>query len=689
MGQDPFAPSNAAKVGSLGDDTSSDRLRFSVTVSPLRAKPGQTVRLRIEGKPKPGFHTYPLTQKSADPEQTESQLSKLTFQDSSDLKPLYPITETPPEFERVEGVGTFLEHRGPFAWIQDILVRPQALPGEKKLKAHVRAQVCDTSCVWTDHDLEATVEVLPGPAVALTADLKARQALNEPKVRIVPVPEESGSSGAAAGSADQAPPAGRGDSAAEGLAPFLLASMGAAVLMLFTPCVFPMIPITVSFFLKQSEKEHHNALASAGVYSLTIILVLALAVMVLGQVIINWANSAWVNLGLGLLLVFFALSLFGMYEIELPSGLARFTAARESQGGYAGAMFMALTFTITSFTCTGPFLGPLLVAVKESPLGFTERMLGALCYSAVFAAPFFFLALFPSLLKKLPKSGGWLNAVKVVMGFLELAAALKFLANTDLAWNPGNPMLFNYDTVLCAWIALAVCCGLYLLGVYRLPHDTLMENLGVGRMILSSIFFGLAFYMAPALWRVTPQGIIGRGLVAFLPLDTKAVPGNLTWHRDYEKAWAEAVGQNKLIFIDFTGQNCTNCRYNELNVFPVPSVRAALEQYVRVQLYTDFVPDAALSAQASQQQGQRNSELQSATVGDIANPLYAIVQPDNRQPFADAPGGKKRLSGDVINVRKGLISRDRVADFERFLRLGERSSLIPGASASTKASPGG
>jgi thiol:disulfide interchange protein DsbD len=439
--------------------------------------------------------------------------------------------------------------------------------------------------------------------------------------------------------------------------------------MLFTPCVFPMIPITVSFFLKQSERKSHNALLTAAVYSATIIIVLAAAVLVLGGVIVQLANDAWLNLGIGALLVFFALSLFGMYELELPSGLARFTAANEGKGGYIGALFMALTFTITSFTCTGPFLGPLLVAVKEYQLTFTERALGALAYSATFAAPFFVLALFPTLLKALPKSGGWLNAVKVVMGFLELAAGLKFLANTDLAWNPGSPMFFNYDTVLCAWIGLSVGCSLYLFGLFRLPHDTPLESLGVVRMLLGTIFLGLAVYMAPALWRVTPQGVIGRGLVAFLPWDGKSTAEELTWSRDYKEAYERASKEGKLVFIDFTGINCTNCRANEKNVFVRPTVRKELEKYVRVQLYTDSVPDQSLSPAQAQAQAARNSRWQSATFDDVTNPFYAIIRPQSGQPpVVPGPDGTERLNGAARQwTRKGYIPEAKIADFESFL----------------------
>jgi thiol:disulfide interchange protein DsbD len=681
---DPFAPTAPPpnSVAKGRKNPTDDRIDFAVSVDPVKARRGQTVRVTIRGTPRPGYHTYPLTQRSADPAQDDSQLSNLTYDDTKGLKPLWPVSESPSEFASVSGVGVFLEHQRPFTWSQDVLVLPDATPGRKTLTAHLKLQVCDQSCVWGEHRLPVTLEVLDAPPEPLTASLKERLAAKKPQIQVVPVPANLDEKPRGPGEGPQpsavetAPAAGTPTAPDKrGLVGLLLASAGAAVAMLFTPCVFPMIPITVSFFLKQSEKQHHNALLTAAVYSLTIIVVLALAVLVLGKLIIVLANDAWVNLALGALLVFFALSLFGMYEIELPSGLARFTAAREGRGGYAGAVFMALTFTITSFTCTGPFLGPLLVTVKALSVGRAELVLAAFCYAATFAAPFFVLALFPGLLKTLPKSGGWLNAVKVVMGFLELAAALKFLANTDLAWNPGNPLLFNYETVLCAWIALSVACGVYLFGGYRLPHDTPLDHVGVVRMLLASVFFGLAVYMAPALWRTTPQGLVGQGLVAFLPLDTRpagATPlggsTELTWHRDYEEAWKLATRENKLIFIDFTGQNCTNCRYNEKNVFPDPAVHRELEKYVRVQLYTDFVPDPSLSTADSREQARRNSNWQSETFGDVANPLYAVIKPDPRTPFEDAGDGNQKLKGMVLGVRKGLIAKDQLKDFEQFLK---------------------
>jgi thiol:disulfide interchange protein DsbD len=677
---DPFAIGSKPQLSAgAAKDPTADRIDFVVEVAPRSARRGQTVRVTIRGRLKPGFHTYPLTERSADTAQDLSQLSQLTYQASNDLQPLWPIVESSPEFEYVQGVGAFLEHRGDFTWAQDLLIMPSASPGVHSLDMTVQLQVCDRTCVRGKRVLTAQVNVSDAPPLPLTAELRQRLAQPTPEVKVIAVPPNDPSST----NAQEKPPEHAGSGSPEALAPttrtdrgllaVILTSAAAAIAMLLTPCVFPMIPITVSFFLKQSEKKDHNALLTAAVYSLTIIAVLTFAVLVLGKLIVTLANDAWLNIGLGGLLVFFALSLFGMYEIELPSGLARFTSSHEGHG-YIGAIFMALTFTITSFTCTGPFLGPLLVVVREYQLSFTERLIGALCYSGTFASPFFLLALFPTLLKRLPKSGGWLNAVKVVMGFLEVAAATKFLANADLAWNPGNPMLFNYETVLCSWIALSLACSLYLLGLFRLPHDTPIEHIGVGRMVLASLFLGLGFYMMPALWRVTPQGLVGRGLVAFLPLDTRSeVSGSgsgkseLAWHRNYEKAWELANREGKLIFIDFTGQNCTNCRYNEKNVFPDPRVHEELSKYVLVQLYTDFVPDPSLSHHESYEEGQKNDSLRSETFGDVANPLYAVIRPAKDQPFEKSTNGNLRLKGKIIDVRKGLISHDMLADFEKFL----------------------
>jgi thiol:disulfide interchange protein DsbD len=662
---DPFAPANGA-----GAKTDSFRR-------------GEVFTLLIHGTPKPGYHTYPITQRADDEAQGEGQLTKLTFDKVAGLRPLGPVREDKPDWEAVAGVGATLVFDRPFTWAQDFVVLPDAAPGPRELAFSLKLLVCENkgSCTPGEHRFRVPLTVSDAPTATLPPEVQKRLDEPTPPVKVVPVPEDVRAQLAKGPGPQPSAPGGgtvtEGDTSLWGL---LLATMGAAVAMLFTPCVFPMIPITVSFFLKQAEKEHHSPLTTAVVYAGTIIVVLALAVLVLGQLIVTLANNPWLNLGLGLMLVVFALSLFGMYELELPHALAQFTSAREGRGGYLGAVFMALTFTITSFTCTGPFLGPLLVAAKELQLSLPRLVLAAFVYSGTFAAPFFVLALFPSLVKKLPRSGGWLNAVKVVMGFLELAAGLKFLANTDIGWNPGNPRLFNYETVFCAWIVLSVACALYLLGLYRLPHDTPVEHLGAARMLLATLFLGLAVYMMPALWRKTPQGIVGEWLVAFAPLDTgrEAFLGNAgdgggkeKGHEtflDYDKAWEQAVKEKKDLFIDFTGVNCTNCRANENNVFPLPRVRQEMQKFVVVQLYNDSVPRPGLSGAEAEAEAARNLGCQRDTFHDVSTPMYVILRPDPTGPPVTEDG---KLRGQVLaRPFKGYIADPDA--FVEFLKSAQR-----------------
>jgi thiol:disulfide interchange protein DsbD len=617
-------------------------ISFDVQVQPKEVRPGEVVKVTLTGKIKEGWHTYPINTIAL----AQTQVSTLKYGGTTDLKPLYPIDESEPVSHLEKDGSTLLELVGKFTWTQKFLVDPKAKPGEKTLQIIPHLIVCNEFTCLPEGDyrpLSVTVRVKEGPAAAVPDNVKAQ--LQKPAA---PTVINTGG--------------GQG-----GLLGLLFSAFAGAFLMLLTPCVFPMIPITVNFFLKQSEKERHNPLATAVVYSGTIILLLTAVVLIFGNVVIFLANNAWFNLALGAVLIVFALSLFGMYELELPSGLARFTSAREGQGGYLGAIFMALTFTITSFTCTGPFLGALLAPVASLRPPLWQLVLAALVYSTTFAAPFFLLALFPTMLKALPKSGGWLNAIKVTMGFLELAAALKFLANTDMSLSPGDPRIFNFDTVLCAWIALSVACGLYLINAYRLPHDDKVEKIGVVRMLFAALFLGLAIYMTPLLVGVQPAGIIAEAVVAFLPPSYRETParGNgeaqLAWHLDYDQAWQEAVKGNKLIFIDFTGQNCTNCRANEKNVFSRSDVQAELKKYVRVQLYTDTVPKKGLPSSEAAELASRNMGWQEATINDVTLPSYVILQPDPRSAVKDG-----KLQGKIVGVTGGLIQN--VSDFIVFLK---------------------
>jgi thiol:disulfide interchange protein DsbD len=584
------------------------------------------------------------------------------------LKPLWPIIESPPHLARDVDGKIVLHHDKPFTWSQDLLIDPETKPGQYELTVTIdNLMLCrENTCLIPApyRPLYVSLEVLDGDAVALAKDVTDR--LQGPPAVTIITPTKN----ELAELTDAKPPIDppdRGD--ANNLWSFLWFACAGAFLMLLTPCVFPMIPITVNFFIKQSEKEHHNPLMMASVYAGTIIVLLTTVMLALGSIVIDLATNEYFNVALGLVLIFFALSLFGMYEIELPQFLTRFTSAREGQGGMIGTVFMAMTFTITSFTCTGPFLGLMIGSVAGVKPPLFNLTLGALVYSTTFAAPFFVLALFPSMLKKIPKSGSWLNSVKVTMGFLELGAALKFLSNADFAFFPGDPQVFNYDTVLAAWIALSISCSLYLLGLFRLPHDDKVENIGVIRMLLAVGFLGLAIYLAPAMFGLHPAGLVGDNVVAFLPKRTghegdapgagkgaggAADQGNKDWYLDYEDAYKDAIAKDKLIFIDFTGVTCSNCRYNEESVFPLPQVKQELSKFVKLSLYTDTVPNRKLSAKESKEQGERNKRWQLALDNDKpALPTYLVFQPSREAAFDNGvPKGKivGRTAGAIRDI---------------------------------------
>jgi thiol:disulfide interchange protein len=429
---------------------------------------------------------------------------------------------------------------------------------------------------------------------------------------------------------------------------FILAGVFWGAVSLITPCVFPMIPITVSFFLKQSEKEHHKPVTMALVYSATIVVVLTLAAAFLLSAFRWLSINPIMNYGLGALFVFFALSLFGMYDIELPSGLARFTSSKEGKGGVVGTMFMALTFTIISFACVAPFLGGFGGTAGTMARPWWHNILGGLAFSITFASPFFFLALFPTLLRRMPRSGSWLNSVKVVMGFLELAAAFKFFRAAELVQSSA-PSLFTFDLVLGIWVALCLLSGLYLLGLYRLPHDTPREHIGVPSLLFAILFLGLGLYLAPALFKVNadgepqrPGGTIYAWVDSFLLPDIRSsketnTTGNLEFAVAHAQETRKMTGTPQRIFVDFTGQTCVNCKINERSVFVKPEFRALLRNYLVVQIYTDVVPAnlyapnlrAKFDNDTTRQEedAQTNQAFQQKAFDNLQLPLYAVLEP--------------------------------------------------------------
>lgn len=431
---------------------------------------------------------------------------------------------------------------------------------------------------------------------------------------------------------------------------FIWFAASAGALSLLTPCVFPMVPITVSYFVQHGGESRGTALRNALIFSLGIIstftaLGLALAIFVGATGINRFASNPWVNMFIAAVFVAFAMSLLGVFTIRLPYALINrldATTRRSASHGVVGALLMGLMFTLTSFTCTAPFVGTLLVAAARG--SWQQPFVGMLVYSTVFAIPFFVLALVPQWMNQLPKSGGWLNSVKVVMGLLEIAAAFKFIANADLIWHWN---VFTHDVVLAVWIAVALLIVLYLFGGVHFAHDVRPVHLGAGRA------FAAAGFGAIALWLAT--GLSGRGLgelESFLPpaggAQTAGVaapsPTRLQWQlNDLPGALAAARASDKRVFIDFTGYTCTNCRWMEANMFTRPEIKKALARFQLARLFTD----------GEGEMYEQQQELQQRQFGTIALPLYAIVDGTGKT-VAISPGLTRDPVAFLAFLNQGL-----------------------------------
>lgn len=428
------------------------------------------------------------------------------------------------------------------------------------------------------------------------------------------------------------------------------------------PCIFPMVPLTVSFFTKKGGSRT-KGVSQALLYGLFIIVIyVALGMLItiaFGSDALNaLSTNGFFNFLFFLILVVFAASFFGAFELTLPSSFVNKIDAQSDRGGLLGLFFMAFSLALVSFSCTGPIIGTLLVeaASKGERLGPAVGMLG---FSIALAIPFVLFAFFPSMLKSLPKSGGWLNSVKVVLGFLELALALKFLSNVDLAyhWN-----WLDREVFLALWIAIFGLLGLYLIGKLRFAHDSRPGHLSVPRTILAIIVFAFVIYMVPGMW-----GAPLKSISAFLPpsatqdfdlssinlgvaptgttsagkqkkyyeiFHERGTPKGFDPYYDYQEGLAAAKESNKPVLIDFTGWNCVNCRKMEANVWTDPKIAALLrEEFVMVELFVDDRTELSKEEQyISEYSGKRirtigakNSDFQASAFNSNSQPLYVIV----------------------------------------------------------------
>lgn len=454
----------------------------------------------------------------------------------------------------------------------------------------------------------------------------------------------------------------------------------AALLM---PCIFPMLPLTVSFFTKGSEKG--KAFQRAALYGFFIILIYVvlglLVTVIFGADALNSLSTNGIfNFFFFLLLVAFAASFLGAFEITLPSSWVNKMDANSDKGGIAGLFFMAGTLALVSFSCTGPIIGTLLVqaATTGALLGPAIGMFG---FSLALAIPFALFALFPSAMNKLPKSGGWLNSVKVVLGFLELAFALKFLSNVDLAY---HWEWFDREIFLSLWIVIFGMMGIYLLGKLKFSHDSPLAFISVPRLFLATIVLAFTIYLIPGMW-----GAPLRSISAFLPpqetqdfdlyttsllagkqaatndgphkyADKFHAPLKLNVYFDYDEGMAAAKKLNKPVMIDFTGHACVNCRKMEANVWPDQDVYKMLSNdYVLIQLYVDDKTELAPADVTVTPEGRKLttigkkwSDLQARKFQSNSQPFYVLLDPKTETILAPPQGADY----EIANYKKFLVS---------------------------------
>jgi len=624
-------------------DADDPRVDFEARFEPPAAREGEATVLAIEAGIPSGYHLYSLTQIPDGPLRLQVKLP--------DDAPLTPLGEWYAPTPKVEFDPTFKKnvefYEGKTSFQRAFKLAGEVAGGA--VQVTVRGQICNPKqCIVIKEKLEAPLALEAGDARAERSEAPALTGEAFPPDR--PAPR----AGAEAGSG--------GLPTDEGLVGFLIIAFLAGLGALLTPCVFPMIPITVSFFSKYAKVSLRRSVTMGAIYAIAIILTFTLIGIIVSAIfgavgMQTLSASWWFNLFLTALLVVFAFNLFGLFEIRVPTGLISKAAAKEQEltaddGSLPrqafGVVVMAFVFTAVSFTCTVGFIG--LVLAEAAKGNWFYPALGMLVFAFAFALPFFFLAVFPSWADKLRGKGGdWMVAVKVVLGFLELAGALKFLSNVDLvlAWG-----VVTRPLVLTLWVGIFLGAGLFLLRVFNLPHsDTETRSVGPIRMFFAVLLIALAGYASTGIRDTKSMGgwLDGWLPPAIYPGQEAAAEGGDAEHLpwivdDIEKGMKQAREENKPLFVDFTGYTCTNCRYMEGAVFPRPEVRSRLEKMVLVTAYTD----------GTEEINDRQREYQIKRFDTAALPFYAILNPYDDTVLAVHPDMTKNVAKYVAFLDKGL-----------------------------------
>ena len=663
---------------------------------------GAEYELRFEAAIPSGFHMYDMGPYEGGPNPTV-----ITLSPEAGVELVGSVEQrTKPHryFDQMFGmeIGTF---SGKALFTQ----RVRLTAAQAKVRAAIEWMICDDKSCMPPSDTELTLVVGAADAQGAAAEATTAPAGDESVAtpaaateRVSDTAATSGSVAAAetsttAGTAAEAAPAK--DAAGSGsLWSLIIEAILWGFAALLTPCVFPMVPMTVSFFMKSSGKPALGRFRAGmygffivALYTLPIAAIIVITRLVGGDAvtadIFNWLATHWLpNLIFFAVFMLFAASFFGAFEITMPSWMVNKSDSKADSKGLAGIFFMALTLVLVSFSCTGPIVGSVLI--KSTAGEFWSPIVTMLAFSLAFALPFTLFAFFPSMLKKLPKSGGWLNSVKVVLGFVEVALGFKFLSVADQTYHWG---LLDREVYLAIWIVVFAMLGFYLLGKLRFAHDDEVQHVGVGRLALAIAVFTFVVYLIPGMWGaplkalsgylppLTTQDFVlgqttsaGASVSATAPLrtvDGKApkysdvlhLPHGLEGFFDLKEAEAYAARAGKPLFIDFTGHGCVNCREMEARVWSDPRVLELLRNdYVICALYSDDkmeLPESEWvtteSGKVLRSLGKINAHYALKTFGVNAQPYYVLQGRDGRM-LVESRGYDLDVEAFVDFLRRGV-----------------------------------
>lgn len=626
--------------------------RWTIQLSEKDLKVGDEVKLTFKAQIPKDWYVY---SNDFDPELgpmlTELNLDKAKSKGFSLVGGLKAINPKKKFDEVWEGDVTYFEVSGTFEQLIKITAEDIVIDG------YLGYQMCTDvtgQCVPFDEDFSIKAKATATPAsvaeaisteASETETVVAEESTVAEAAEITPAQEERTYIDLAA------------DEEQESLWGFMILAFLAGLAALLTPCVFPMIPMTVTFFTGRS-KSRAKGIKNALIYGISIIGIYTIAgtavAAIQGPEFANWLSTHWVpNVFFFLVFIFFAFAFLGMFELTLPSSFVNKIDAKADKGGLSGIFFMAFTLVLVSFSCTGPIVGSILISSAGGAL--VKPILGMFAFSLAFAIPFAIFAVFPEWLNSLPKSGGWLNSVKVVLGFLELALAFKFLSVADQVYHWG---LLDRDIYIAIWVVIFALLGFYLLGKIRTKHDSPMDYIGVPRLMLAISAFVFVVYLIPGLWGAPLKALSG-----YLPpmathdfniMENRSLsmseantlddvpkyaeflhfPHGIQGYFDYDQALAAAKRTGKPLFIDFTGHGCVNCREMESRVWSDAQVLKRLnEDFIMVALYIDErfeLPESEwyvseYDGKEKKTIGKQNADFQITRFNNNAQPYYVIL----------------------------------------------------------------